>query len=320
MKKLPNRKSSKWTSDGVRAYIRLMFEHLRLSPSYALATRIRQEKIDPIDQLELVASLYKTSKKREFTQPEKLELLDSFQPVLRTFEEFGDVIAVDFDTWWQQTGQAIYGYKETEVRARSIAQLEQGTTLTPELTEKITEYFNTSRQNDGNPAVVIMAIPLGISKKRQLELVAKRLNDHKAVLPIRAAKSRRPLAAKRLRSEPLLHGISLIWARARKKLPWWKIGALGKVSPTYSSKIDPLTDKPLESNLEIRNTLTILTHRMIKRSQYVAEHAAHGIFPSNKECRLPRFDIAEVRNRLRQCNHTLFPPNRTTAKAGQAPA
>jgi len=298
----------------------LMFEHLRLSPSYALATRICQENIDETQQLELVANLYRRPKKAEFTRQEKLELLDSFQPVLKTFQEFGDVITVDFNTWWQQTGQAIYGYKDAEVTVHSLTRLEQGSALTPEAMDKISHDFNALRHKEGNPPVVIMAIPLGISKKKQLELVSKRLNEHKAVLPIRAAKSRRPLAAKRLRSEPLLHGISLIWARARKKLPWWKIGALGKVSPTYSSKIDPLTDKPLESNLEIRNTLAILTNRMIKRSQYVAEHAAHGVFPSNKECRLPNFDIAGVRDRLRKCNHTLFPPKRTATKPTQTTA
>lgn len=292
-------KTKKPTSSGLQPYVMLMFEYLRLSPSYALAARISHEKLSKAEQAELVSQLYQTSNKRPLSDDDKLALLDNFKPVLKTFEEHGDLISVNFATWWEQTGQYLYDQDGSRPRTYSIAQLEKGGTLTPEVMQQINRYFDVLRERDDQPAAVIMAIPLGIPKKKQLELVSKSLDKHKISLPIKAAKSRRPLAAERLRNQPLIHGIGLLWVRAgQPKLPLWKVGAVCKVSPTYSAKIDPLKDKALEKNIETRQTLTTLTYRMMKRAQLIAENAAHGLFPSHSVRPLPRFDTEEVYLRM----------------------
>ncbi len=292
-------KPKKPTSSGLQPYVMLMFEYLRISPSYALAARISHEKPSKAEQAEWVSQLYQGTNKKPLSAEDKLALLDKFQPVLQMFEEYGDLISVNFATWWAQTGQYLYDQDGSRPKTYSIAQLEKGGTLTPQVMAQISQYFEVMRVRDDHPAAVIMAIPLGIPKKKQLEMVSKSLDQHKIGLPIKAAKSRRPLAAERLRNQPLIHGLGLLWARAREpKLPLWKVGAICKVSPTYSAKIDPLKDKALEKNIETRETLTTLTYRMIKRAQLITENAAHGLFPSHSSRPLPRFDAEEAYQRM----------------------
>lgn len=299
MTQLASPKPKKLSSSSLQGYVMLMFEFLRISPSYALAARISNEKISMAQQVELIAQLYHSSNKKPLSTEDKQQLFYNFQPVLKTFEEYGDLISVNFETWWKQIGQYLYDQDGSHPRTYSIAQLDKGGTLTPQVMEQINHYFNVSRQVDEQPAVVIMAIPLGLPKKKQLELISKRLDHHKISLPIRAASSRRPLAAERLRNQPLIHGLGLLWARAREpKLPLWKVGAVCKVSPTYSSQVDPFKDKALDKNADTRETLTTLTYRMIKRAQLIAENAAHGLFPSHNLRPLPRFDAEEAYQRM----------------------
>ena len=70
------------------------------------------------------------------------------------------------------------------------------------------------------------------------------------------------------------------------------------VSPRNDLKKNPLDVKRTQDNLEVRNRLAVLTHRMLKKAQTISEHAAHGDFPCNVKCRLPNFDEKSVRARI----------------------
>jgi hypothetical protein len=71
-----------------------------------------------------------------------------------------------------------------------------------------------------------------------------------------------------------------------------------KVSEKYSSEIAKVGAKLTDANFDVRNSLTILTHRMLTRAQLIAENAAHGIFPSHEKRPLPEFDYAVAYKRL----------------------
>jgi hypothetical protein len=82
------------------------------------------------------------------------------------------------------------------------------------------------------------------------------------------------------------------------KMPLWQIGVICKVSEKYSNQIAKVGAKLTDGNFDVRNSLTILTHRMLTRAQLIAENAAHGVFPSHDKRPLPVFDLDSAYKRM----------------------
>jgi hypothetical protein len=296
MPTIPNRKSKKWASEGIKAYVMLMFEYLRLSPSFALAHRMHLERTPKLKQQKLVVELYGLA---EGTAEEKKTALENFQNVMATYAEFGNVYVGDFNSWWLQRGIDLYAYETAPPKVHPLAQIKKGQTISQAALVSINDYLKVTREAEDRPDSLLLSVPLGLTKKQQLALISKCLDNYKMEMPIKSAKTKRPLQAIRLRSEPLKSGLGLLWSRAiYPKEPLWKLGSLSRVSKTYSRLLDPVKTKPLDSNWDARNNLTSMTHRMLTRAQLVAENAAHGLFPSHEKRLLPVFDLEEIYQRV----------------------
>ena len=82
-KNTQHRNMKEWSSIGIKSYLMLMLEFLRISPSYELARKDRNEGLSAEDRLSLPSD---------------------YQEVLKTYDEFGDVRKIPFETWWTTTG------------------------------------------------------------------------------------------------------------------------------------------------------------------------------------------------------------------------
>jgi hypothetical protein len=282
-----------------------MVEYLRLSPSYALAAELEAKRPSRDQAKELITNLYQRGSRAPLPPQAKRQLVEQFQSVIRTYEEFGDLVETPFDEWWNTRGIGLFGMDRAPPNARAIAHLTQGANDFDPVLDRLKKY-STIRQSEGLPGALIAAIPLGITKRMQMRLVSKLLEGYREDMPIKSAKTNRPLAVQRLRKDPLEKGIHLMWLHARHPdLTLWRLGVAAKVSRTYSGGLDTIESRALDSNADNRHSLAILTRRMLTRAQLIAENAAHGIFPSHDKRPLPEFDQRRVYLRMIRYNPKL---------------
>lgn len=276
---LPNKSMKDWATKGIQGYVMLMFEYLRLSPTYELARKARMGKL--------------TAKERQL-------LPDDFDQVLKTYDEYGDISKVEFADWWARTGINLYGTEYIKPQVRQIANIEKSEEYEPGFAKALEQYFRGFRKHEGSGRALILAIPLGMPKRAILKEVTKMINKTGVTVPPKAQKAKRSLAAKRLRSAPLFIGLNLLWAKAQNP-DWvnWRLGVAAKVSPTNAIGLDLNAKKASAKTVDQRNNMTVLTSRALKKAQYIAENAARGRFPDPKPIALPEFDYADIYRRMR---------------------
>ena len=282
---LPNKSMKDWATKGIQGYVMLMFEYLRLSPSYELARKARTGKL---------------------TATQKRMLPDDFNLVLKTYDEYGDVSKISFANWWASTGINLYGSEYIKPQVRQIANIEKNEEYEPGFAKSLEQYFKTFRKQEGSGRALILAIPLGMPKRAILKEVARMINKTGVTAPPKAQKAKRSLTAKRLRSAPLFIGLNLLWAKAQNP-DWvnWRLGVAAKVSPTNAVGLDINAKKASAKTVDQRNNMTVLTSRALKKAQYIAENAARGRFPDPKPIALPDFDYEDIYRRMQISNPKL---------------
>ncbi|MBT8560963.1 hypothetical protein G6717_00010 [Polynucleobacter paneuropaeus] len=276
---LPNKSMKDWATKGIQGYVMLMFEYLRLSPSYELARKARMGKL---------------------TTAQKSTLPSDFDLVLKTYDEYGDLSRVSFADWWATTGINLYGSEFIRPQVRQIANIEKNEEYEPGFAKAFEQYFRSYRKQEGSGRALILAIPLGMPKRNILKEVTKVINKAGVTVPPKAQKAKRSLTAKRLRSAPLFIGLNLLWAKAQNP-DWvnWRLGVAAKVSPTNAAGLDLNAKKASAKTVDQRNNMTVLTSRALKKAQFIAENAARGHFPDPKPISLPEFDYADIYKRMR---------------------
>lgn len=297
--KLPGRKSKEWTTKSIKAYVMLMMLFLRASPSYALAHAFATKKTRSAQQAQLIARLYQGEKQPELQGTELEEVLADFARVRKTYEEFGDIYTVDFEEWWDTRALKIYGFEGLRPKVRKIAFLAEGNQVSDDDKKALRKYLHVIRPAEATPPALLLSVPLGVSKDELLNQVSKLIDAEKVPVKRKAQMAKRPFTAKRLRSEPLFLGLKLLWAKAKfPKMPLWRLGALLNVSPRNDLEKNRLDLTTFRDDSAVRANLAILTHRMLKKAQTIAENAARGDYPSNNKCRLPKFEPKHVSNRI----------------------
>ena len=111
------------------AGFQLMFEFLRLSPSYELARKHRS---------------------RGLSQREMASLPTDFDQVLKTYDLIGDVSADFFRSWWLKRGLQVFGNPYKKPRVHSIGLLNAGKSVgLSEIASPITDFLNNERNEEG---------------------------------------------------------------------------------------------------------------------------------------------------------------------------
>ena len=294
------RSNKAWATIGIKAYVMLMLQFLRFSPSYDLANTIHKEQLSDDEWQKRLIDLYEREKVNGklavLSEEQKREVIEDFQQVLKTYEEYGDINAVNFKEWWLEKGLPIYGVDYNKPVVKEIAYVEKEVKFDESVTEAINQYSKV-RNSQGLPPVVLVSIPLGMNKKQTMAQISKLIDEKKVPVVPKTKKPKKELAAQRLRSKALFKAIQILMFKARlPKLVLWRLGVYAEISPINAVGLDPkkeLTTKRVDQ----ANRMTILTSRALRRARLITENAAHGQFPSSQVRLLPYFDYEGVNKR-----------------------
>jgi hypothetical protein len=273
-----SRNMKEWSSVGIKGYLMLMLEFLRISPSYELARKSRMEGL---------------------TKEEKKLLPKDFELVLKTYDDFGDVSSIRFDEWWLTKGLYIYGTEFAKPRTRLIANVVKDEEIDQKFHRALDHHFEKIRPEEGKGPALILSVPLGINKRTVLAQISKLIDQSKVVIPVKAKKSARPLDAKRLRKDPLLIAINILWNKSKDpEIDLWRLGVLAKVSPKHMDGLDAKAQKLTSKTTDQRMKMGILTSRALKKAKQICEQAARGKFPNSSPIDLPEFNWDEIYKKI----------------------
>lgn len=263
----------------------LFFEFLRLSPSYELARKYKNEGL---------------------TEEEKAQLPDDFESVLSTYQLLGDVQKTLFREWWLERGLKVFGNPFNKPKIHRIGVLEESKRYSAKsVASAVVKYMEGSREQEGLGQSVLLAIPLSLKRseiRKQLELILDRIEEKSS--------DQRPapqikLVCKRLRTKTLLSGLRLLWFRAAKpKWELWRLGSHSRLSTTYSPALKSDNPRKVNDTLESvdREMMTKITSRALKKFEAIAENAARGRFPTSASVNQSRFNYSDLSKRIRVKN------------------
>ena len=265
---------------------RLLFEYLKLSPSYELARKANTEGL---------------------TQEDQQILPKDVEKVLETYELLGDVQKILYRKWWLTKGIQAYGnpYSKPRVHEITRTEIDAPTSLT-DIKDKLTAYLTATREEEGFVPTALISVPLGRTRKEVLRQINKLLDEYSAYKQPVKKKPKLKITAQRIHSKALMKGIRLIWLKAAKpKLEEWRLGVHAKVSATYDRSVfDPSGPRRVKDGREgiERRIITRLTSRALDRAEKIAENAARGKFPSQDLVEKVDFSYSSLALRIRANN------------------
>ena len=281
---LPTKSMKEWSTVGIKGYVMLMLEFMRLSPTYEMARKARNEGL---------------------TKIEKKALPIDFEHVLATYDEFGDISALSFNEWWASKGIYIFGTEHEKPSVRQIANIEKGEKIDPAFHRALEHYFKVSRVTEGEVPSLILSVPLGMNKRYVLGQVSKLIDQAGVEVPVKAKKAKRSLTAKRLRSAPLFTMLHLLRNKAANPhLELWRLGVMAKVSPANMDGLDAKATKVTARTADQRINMQILTSRFLLKAKRTVEHSARGNFPCSTTIDLPDFNYEEMYQRYKKSRAT----------------
>ena len=263
----------------------LLFEFLRLSPSYELARKASMEGLSTADQLLLPPD---------------------FEQVKNTYQLLGDVQKILFRQWWIARGLSTFGNPYARPKLHSVAHLAGGKDISAEtLVGNFESYLAGARHEEGLVDSVLIAVPLGLRQseiRKQMSAILTAYSGHEQnSLQSPLIK----LQGKRLRSKVLFNGLRLLWFKAAKP-QWehWRLGAKSRFSVTYSKELNPANPRRVVSTLESydREMMTKITNRALKKFESIAENAARGRFPSQDPVHPVDFQYPFLAKRIQRKN------------------
>jgi hypothetical protein len=269
-----------WHTEPTAAY-QLMFEFLRVSPSYDLATRF---------------------KLRELNREDKKSLPADFDEVLRTFDLIGDIRGQLFRQWWLRRGLKVFGNPYSRPGIHVIATLGNGQeTVVESIADKMRRSYIDARHEQGLTGAMIISLPLTARASDVLRDVRRLLKNQAqngaGVLPAPAIR----LHGKRFHTNANFKGLRLLWFRAaRPQWEYWRLGAKAEISSSYSRELDVSAPRRTRNSLEAddRSVMTKITERALKRFERVAENAARSRFPCDEPVEAAVFDYSKIAHRL----------------------
>ncbi|WP_313737298.1 hypothetical protein [Sphingobium yanoikuyae] len=251
-------------------WFHLWFQFLRISPSYELARRFRAGEL-----------------------PDKTALPDDFETVLSVYDDLGDVQDNTFIHWWRAVAIRQFGMESGNpalTRLGVISYDDEDDRLM-RLRSSVRDYLAEEWLDQVQPTTIIAAIPVGAPKAQIMKQLSAMID---AIASEERSLNRRLLgqnAPYRLARTAKLHRTStfkyLRCLMTKARLPdakLWQIGAIVKLSSTYSERLDSMTKPGRHQQTEDRTALKILTSRALHRGHMIAENAARGIFPSYAKC------------------------------------
>ena len=263
----------------------LMFEYLRLSPSYELARK------------QVTVGL---------SEEEQASLPSDFNQVLATYDLLGDVQHILFRQWWIKRGIKVFGNPYSRPKVHELAELPSDVDIgLVALKDNLSNYLNETRRDEGLAASLLLSIPLGRRKGEVLKQVSDLLDKYEPHSSETAQQPHLKLMGQRLRAKVLFNGLRLLWFKAAKP-EWshWRLGAKARLSETYSKELDASTERKdyTEDSKVDRILLGKITYRALRKYNRIAENAARGKFPCEDAVEDVAIDYQQLAQRIKAKN------------------
>jgi len=260
----------------------MLFEYLRISPSYALAHTL----------------------KNEVALAEALGDAAWAARVWKTYTDIGNVHEVLYRDWWLRNGLKLFGVHTAKPKSEKITRLSHEASdegLSEQSVQSITAYLNGNFKQQGAPDSVLVSIPLG-QKRMTIMRQLRKLLDEANLEPIYQPQATYMLENNKMRYRRLLAGLRLVYMRsARPNDALWRIATRAKISTTHNT-LDPLAQRKEAKTADARRMLTIMASRLLHDVLVMSENAAQGIFPSLQATIVPSSDYETLANRIKQNN------------------
>ena len=211
---------------------------------------------------------YEAVMRKLANQKSPYPLPKDFQAVAQVVSDFGAIYKMNEIEWWGKIGMRIYGISAPLPNVRVIGALDSSN-------KELTNTWNGINS-------VVAELPLNLTLPQALKQLRKQLADYQfsATLPKQTAPLYQ-LSNSKLRLDTLQNGLTAL-RLYKKGLPLWKIGNQLRLIPAQSF-IESEAGEMLEDELAIRKELlSIAASRLIRCAALVAENAARGRFPSDK--------------------------------------
>jgi hypothetical protein len=248
----------------------------RLNPLLSLGAKHEKEGVavvaDP--RYDLVCDYLKASPSYEAVmrklakQKSPYQLPKDFKALAQVVSDFGAIYKMNEMDWWEKIGKRIYGISAPLPNVKVVGALDS----------KNKELTNT--WNGINS--VVAELPLNLTLPQALTQLRKQLATYNfsAALPKQTAPLYQ-LSNSKLRIDTLQNGLTAL-RLYKKGLPLWKIGNQLRLIPAQSfieSKVGDMLEDEIANRKEL---LSIAASRLIRCAALVAENAARGRFPSDK--------------------------------------
>jgi hypothetical protein len=257
----------------------MIFEYLRISPSYALALNT--------NEIELIKQLGDEQRARA---------------VWQTRCDMGDVHHMLYKEWWLKIGIGLFGVHTSKPRIEVINRIRHGEKKSLILSNSqlgLEQYLENRYRQQGRPDSLLLSIPFGLNQTTTVKQLKKLLTEMETQAPPNPPPAPMyELENNKMRRRRLLHGLRLIYMRAAKpKEELWRIATRAKISHSHG-RLDPLAAKKDNTNPDARRMLTIMASRLLHDTLVVAENAAMGVFPSLAPINTDLFDAAKLKTQL----------------------
>jgi hypothetical protein len=191
-----------------------------------------------------------------------------YKAVAKVVKDFGAIYKMKEADWWDRIGKQLYGISAPLPVVNIVGTLK-----------------STNKQQISNWTgvdSVVAELPLNLTLPQALNQLRKQLSNYQfsTVLPKQTAPTYQ-LSNSKLRIETLQNGLRAL-KLYKRGLPLWKIGNDLRLIPAQSfiEKNIDVNDPNLADRKEL---LSIAASRLIKTAALVAENAARGMFPTNKQ-------------------------------------
>jgi hypothetical protein len=256
----------------------LFFHFLRFSPSYELARK---------------------ASKGRLSADEKKRLPKDFNKVQETYALLGDVQNTLFRYWWQKVGHQVFGVPHEYPTVDLISVLDGSSPKLKKIQNEVTNYLKVRAIKAGNSPAIILSIPLDRDVKNRLHWVNEHLMQYKHLREgeYLQIKPKIELMGKRMNLRALVRGWGLLMFKAAfPEMENWRLGVAANLSPSYSPILKLQGPRKTSDSREAEDRVLMgkITHRSLRKYQYIAENAARGFFPCESKIETAFFNFKEI--------------------------
>jgi len=210
---------------------------------------------------------YESVMRKMAKQKSPYPLPKDYKVVAQVVKDFGLIYRMKEADWWDKVGKQLYGISAPLPNVKVLGTLDSSNTSVP------TKWNGID--------TVIAELPLNLTITQAMKQLRKKLEglNFSATLPKQTA-PKYQLSNSKLRIETLQNGLSAL-RMYKRGLPLWKIGNELRLIPAQSF-IEKDVDEIEIDLADRKEILGIAASRLIKTAALIAENAARGIFPSNK--------------------------------------